>query len=413
MDDNISNLKGPLEGMVVLDLSRILAGPFATQMLGDFGADVIKVERPNQGDDTRQWGPPYSFSQDGKHQQSAYFQSANRNKKSITIDLKNPRGVALIKELVKRADVLVENYKVGDLSQYGLGYEELAKLNPKLVFCSISGFGQSGPYAANPGYDFIIQAMGGLMSITGSAAEGDTPQPTKTGVAVADLFTGLYAANAVLAAVLHAQRTGEGQHIDLALLDCQMAMLANQGLNHLVSGATPRPMGNAHPNIVPYETLSTKDGTIAVAVGNDSQFRTFCKALGVAAIEQNPQYKTNALRVENREDLIKKINATTRKLSSEALLELLTHARVPCGAVRTIDEVFADPHVEARQMIVEQTSAEGLTQRTIGNPVKFSKTSVTYRKPPPQLGIDTHEILERVLNLSADEIHKLVKDRVI
>ncbi len=394
--------KGPLANVRVLDLTRILAGPTATQILGDLGADVIKVERPGAGDDTRGWGPPYLVDAAGRETgESAYFLSANRNKRSVTIDLGQPEGCALVRRLAARCDVLVENFKVGDMARFGLGWPELHAALPGLVYCSISGFGQTGPYAAQAGYDFLIQGLGGIMSITGAA---DGP-PMKVGVAVADIVCGLYAATAVLAALRHRDATGRGQLIDLALLDTQVAWLANQAMNYLIGGETPGRMGNAHPNIVPYQSFPTADGTIIVAVGNDAQFARFAAALQAAEWAGDRRFARNADRVRNRAVLVPLIEARLAMRTSAHWLAALAAAAVPAGPVNDIAQVFADPQVRHRGMAVTlphpATGPGGVPQ--VADPIRLSETPVTYRRPPPRLGEQTEEVLREVLDLNAAE----------
>ncbi|MBL8661137.1 MAG: CoA transferase [Rhodospirillales bacterium] len=403
---------GPLDGIRILDLTRVLAGPVATQLLGDLGADVVKVERPGAGDDTRAWGPPYLKSADGDEPgESAYYLSCNRNKRSLTIDLAKPAGRDLVRALAAQADVLIENFKVGDMARYGLAYRDLAPALPGLVYCSISGFGQTGPYAAQPGYDFMVQGLGGVMSITG---EPDGA-PMKVGVAVADVVCGLYAATAILAALRHrdgVRRRGEaggGQHIDLGLLDTQVAWLVNQGMNYLVSGQPPQRLGNAHPNIVPYQVFAAADGYIIVAVGNDGQFRRLMSALGAPGLADDPAYATNAARVRQREALVPILEALIRSKPAGHWLETLTAQGVPCGPVNAIDQVFADPQVRAREMRITMhhpRAADGEVA-LIGNPIRLSASPVIYRRPPPTLGEHTEAALADWLALSTDEIARL------
>lgn len=402
---------GPLAGLRVLDLSRILAGPCATQLLGDLGADVIKVERPGTGDDTRGWGPPFLKNAEGADTtESAYYLSTNRNKRSVTIDLGNPEGQALVRRLAGGADVVVENYKVGQMALWGLGYDDLSRDAPGLVYCSISGFGQTGPYAPRPGYDFLIQGMGGLMSITG---EADGP-PVKVGVAVSDIVCGLYAAVAVLGALRHRDATGQGQHIDLGLLDTQVAWLMNQGLNYLTSGTAPGRLGNAHPNIVPYQAFEASDGYIILAVGNDAQFRRFCAFAGKPGLAEDPRFATNRERVRNRETLVVVIAPLMREHPVRHWLDGLEAVNVPCGPVNSLDQVFADPQVIHRNMEIamKHPLANG-DVRLIGNPIKLSETPVTYRHPPPLLGEHTDAVLEEVLGLSPEERNRLRAAKVI
>ncbi|MFX4223853.1 MAG: CaiB/BaiF CoA transferase family protein [Thalassobaculum sp.] len=393
----------PLDGVRIFDLTRILAGPTATQLLGDLGADVIKVERPGQGDDTRKWGPPYVKGPDGEDTtESAYYLCANRSKRSITIDLASPDGIALAKKLIAECDVLVENFKVGSLAKLGLGYEQLKDEFPGLVYCSVTGFGQTGPYAERAGYDFLAQGMGGIMSITGTPGV----EPVKVGVGIADVMTGMYAATNILAALRHRDRTGEGQHIDVCLLDSQVAWLVNEGTNYLVSGEVPQPMGNEHPNIVPYKVFPTADGHVILACGNDRQFQGWCDVAGAEELKTNPDYATNPLRLKNRVALYAAMPAYMMTKTTDAWVASLEAAKVPCGPVNTIDRAFADPQVQARGMRIDlphPLAGEG-TVPLIANPVKLSATPVRYRHAPPTLGQHTDEVLAEILGLSEDEI---------
>ncbi len=399
-----TRLKGALQGIRVLDLSRILAGPWATQMLADFGADVIKIERPDCGDDTRTWGPPFiKDSQGNETDDAAYFHAANRGKRSLAIDITSHEGQQIIRNLVTQCDVVVENYKVGGLKKYGLDYENLYAINPKLVYCSITGFGQSGPYKDRAGYDFMIQAMGGLMSVTGEPAG----HPMKAGVAQVDVMTGLYACNAIQAALFHRERHGEGQYIDLALLDVQVATLANQAMNYLASNEPPTRLGNAHPNIVPYQAFATTDGFIILAIGNDSQFTHFCKLAGQADLASDPDFSTNQNRVINREKLIPLIEQIMNKHSEEWWLENLSTRGIPCGPINTIDQVFADPQVLHREMQVSLKHPKAGTSPSVANPIKFSETPVNYHLAPPTLGQHSAQILSELLDLPADKIEEL------
>ncbi|WP_339933634.1 CaiB/BaiF CoA-transferase family protein [uncultured Brevundimonas sp.] len=385
---------GPLSGVRVLDLSRVLAGPWATQTLADLGAEVIKIERPGVGDDTRAWGPPFTTKADGTPGDAAYFLCTNRGKKSVTVDIATPEGAATIRELAKTCDVVVENFKTGGLKKYGLDHAALTALNPRLVYCSITGFGQDGPDAHRAGYDYMIQAMGGLMSVTGQADGAPGAEPMKVGVAVADLFTGLYASNAILAALLHARATGEGQHIDIALFDVQAAMLANQATNFFVSGKVPTRMGNAHPNLAPYQPFPCTDGMVVIAVGNDGQFRALGKALGAPELGADPRFLTNALRIEHRAVLSAEVSALTAALSMADLMAALETGGVPCGPVNTVDQVFAEPQAVHRGLVVEQARADlDGPVRTVASPIRMSKTPVIYDRPPPALGQDTDEVL--------------------
>jgi glutaryl-CoA transferase len=405
---------GPLAGTFVLDLSRVLAGPWATQVLADLGAEVIKVERPGAGDDTRSWGPPFTTKADGSPGDAAYFLAANRNKKSVTVDMARPEGAELLRRLAAKADVVVENFKTGGLKKYGLDYAALHAINPALVYCSITGFGQDGPYAGRAGYDYMIQAMGGLMSITGQADGSPGAEPMKVGVAVADLFTGLYASNAILAALLHARATGQGQHVDMALFDVQAAMLANQATNYFVSGAAPTRMGNAHPNLAPYQPFPTADGAIVVAVGNDGQFRALCAALGCGEAAADPRFLTNALRVQHRAELTAILAARTVGRTTDGWMAALEAAGVPCGPINTIDRVFAEPQAIARGLVVEQSreDLEGPV-RTVASPIRLSQTPAAYRSAPPALGQHTREVLAEALGLDAATLDRLSGEGVI
>ena len=403
-------IKGALQGIRVLDLSRILAGPWATQMLADFGADVIKIERPDCGDDTRTWGPPFIKDSQGKEtDDAAYFHAANRGKRSLALDITSNEGQQIIRSLVAQCDVVVENYKVGGLKKYGLDYESLHAINPKLVYCSITGFGQSGPYKDRAGYDFMIQAMGGLMSVTG---EPDG-HPMKVGVAQVDVMTGLYACNAIQAALFYREQQGEGQHIDLGLLDVQVATLANQAMNYLASDEPPTRLGNAHPNIVPYQAFATTNGFIILAIGNDSQFTNFCQLAGQADLAGHPDFSTNQNRVINREKLIPLIEQMMNKHNDEWWLENLSAKGIPCGPINTIDQVFADPQVRYRGMQVNLKHSKAGTSPSVANPIKFSETPVNYHLAPPTLGQHSSQILSELLGLPADKIDGLKSRGII
>lgn len=373
-------MAGPLSHIKVLDLSRVLAGPWSTQMLGDMGADVIKIEKPGSGDDTRKWGPPFIENPDGSPGDAGYYLCTNRNKTSLAIDITTKEGQAELHHLAKDSDIVVENYRVGGLKKYGLDYDSLAKINPGLIYCSITGFGQTGPYAARPGYDFLIQAMGGLMSITG---EPEGP-PEKVGVAIADLMTGMYATIGILGALAHRDRTGEGQYIDLALLDCQIAMLANQSMNYMVGGKIPERLGNAHPNIVPYQVFDTQDGHLILAVGNDGQFGRFAELAG-KDWATDERFASNEGRVINRETLTPQINEIMKGRTTAQWIEVLEEHNVPCGPVNTIEEALNDPQVIHRGMRREMVRADGTKIPTIANPINFSKTPVGYKKAAPEL----------------------------
>ncbi len=404
---------GPLKGIRVLDLSRILAGPTCTQLLGDMGAEIIKVERPNAGDDTRKWGPPYVKDAEGNDtSESAYYLCANRNKRSLSINITQPEGQALVKKLAAKCDVLVENFKVGGLAKYGLAYDDLKNDFPDLIYCSISGFGQTGPYAHRAGYDFMIQAMGGIMSITGPE-DGD---PYKVGLGIADVMCGMYASNAILAALYHRDTTGgQGQYIDLSLLDTQVAWLINNGLNYLTSREIPQRHGNAHPNIVPYEVFPSSDGFIALAVGNDAQFKVFCTIAGSPDLADDARYTTNSLRVKNRKILIPLIRELTQQKARDTWLEELALAGVPAGPVNRIDQVFDDPQIKHRQMeLTMPYSHSGSGEVSlIANPIQFSETPVSYRHAPPTLGEHNQEILSEWLDLCEQEIEQLRSNHII
>jgi crotonobetainyl-CoA:carnitine CoA-transferase CaiB-like acyl-CoA transferase len=404
-----------LTGIRILDLSRVLAGPWCTQTLADLGADVIKIERPGTGDDTRTWGPPFLKDREGKDShEAAYYLGTNRNKRSVTCDIAQPAGQELIRELVKHCDVFVENFKVGDMARYGLDYASMKALNPKLVYCSVTGFGQTGPYRERAGYDYAIQGMGGLMSVTGER-DDLSGGPQKVGVAVADLFTGMYATVAILAALRHAERTGEGQHVDMALLDTQVAMLANLGANYLVSGQVPGRAGNAHQNIVPYqvfEVAPAADGPkdhLILAVGNDGQFAKFCEVAGRAELSADPRFARNKDRVKNRQVLVPMLETVMKTRPKAQWLAALEAAKVPCGAINNLAEVFADPHVAQRGMVNEwdHPLKEGL--RLVASPMKLSATPVRTELPPPLLGQHTDEVLRGLLQCNDDRLQQLRK----
>ena len=402
-----TNTAQPLAGIRVLDLSRVLAGPWCTQTLADLGADVIKIERPGSGDDTRAWGPPFlADGAGGEGSESAYYLCANRNKRSLAVDIATPEGQALLRRLALRCDVLVENFKVGDLRRYGLDAATLHAADPRLVYCSITGFGQDGPYASRAGYDFAIQGRGGLMSVTGERDGLPSAGPQKVGVAVTDLFTGMYATVAILAALRHRDATGEGQAIDLALLDTQVAMLANLGSNYLASGQVPQRMGNGHPNIVPYQVFEAADGHLVLAVGNDSQFARFCAVAGCEALAEDVRFASNAARVRNREALVPLLAGRFLLRGRQEWLALLEAAGIPCGPVNDIADVFADPQVRARGMTVTVPHPHADALRLVASPLKFSATPVQYRHAPPLLGQQTDELLLE-LGVEADEIARL------
>jgi len=405
---------GALSHLRVLDLTRILAGPWASQLLADLGADVIKVERPGEGDDTRHWGPPFARDAAGADSDTAaYFLCANRNKRSIAIDLQAAAGQQLVRDLAMRSDVLIENYKVGGLAAYGLDWPSLQAVNPRLVYCSITGFGQTGPYAARAGYDFLIQGLGGLMSLTGRPDGEPGAGPMKVGVALTDVMTGLYASNAILAALAHRDRTGEGQHIDLALLDVQVAALANQALNQLVTGVPPQRLGNAHPSIVPYQDFPSADGHLILAIGNDGQFARFCAEAGHPALASDERYATNAQRVRHRATLIPELARITATRTTRQWIEALERCGVPCGPINTLADVFADPQVRARGLRVEMSHDALGRVPQVANPIRLSATPVDYRRAPPALGEHTDEILAEVLGLDAARVAQLRCDGVV
>jgi crotonobetainyl-CoA:carnitine CoA-transferase CaiB-like acyl-CoA transferase len=379
----------PLSGIRVIELARILAGPWAGQLLADLGADVIKVENPDGGDDTRKWGPPFVMSHDGENLSAAYYHSTNRGKRSVAIDFSQPEGAETLRKLIATADVLIENFKLGGLKKYGLDYDSVRKINPRLVYCSITGFGQDGPYAPRAGYDFIIQGIGGLMSITGEAGR----EPQKVGVAVSDIFTGLYSVIAIQAALRHAEKTGEGQHIDMALLDTQVSVLGNQNLNYLVSGKAPVQMGNAHMNIAPYEVLPVRDGYMILAVGNDGQFQRFCKVVGLEHLAVDPDFSTNPARVTNRARLREAIIAALAGWDRDPLLVELEKAAVPASPINDIAQMFADPQVVARGMRIDLDDGHGNTLPSVRAPMLMSATPLHYDRPSPRLGEHTDEIL--------------------
>lgn len=397
--------QGALSGLRVLDLSRVLAGPWASQLLADLGADVVKVERPGAGDDTRAWGPPWLDDIDGKPTgESAYYLSANRNKRSVTIDMAQADGQALIRQLAGKADIVIENFKVGGLARYGLDYASLSAINPRLIYCSITGFGQTGPYAARAGYDFLIQGMGGLMSLTGRPDGSPGEGPMKVGVALTDVMTGLYSTVAVLAALAHRERSGRGQHIDLALLDVQIASLANQAANYLVGGDVPRRMGNAHPNIVPYQDFPTADGYMIIAVGNDSQFASLCEAIDRPQWARDARFRTNPQRVKHRDELVESLRGITLTRTTAQWVSMLEARGVPCGPINRMDQVFADPHVQARAMRLEMSHPVAGKVPLVANPIRMSETPVQYRHAPPTLGEHTEAVLGEWLALDAPQL---------
>lgn len=399
----------PLANIRVLDLTRVLAGPWCTQNLADLGADVIKVERPGSGDDTRGWGPPYLKDQQGAETtEAAYYLSANRNKRSLALDFTSEAGREVILALVAKADIVVENYKVGGLKKYGLDYDSLKQINPRLIYCSITGFGQTGPYATRPGYDYIIQGMGGLMSITGEHDDLPGGGPQKAGVAVSDLMTGMYASVAILAALNERHTSGLGQYIDMALLDCQVAMLANQNLNYMTSGQAPKRAGNAHQNLVPYQVFEVEDGHLILAVGNDTQFASFCRLINMPELAQDDRYQKNAGRVVNRDTLIPLLVTVMKTRKRDAWLADLEANNIPAGPINTIDQVYADPQVVARQMKLQLPHPAAGTMPMTASPMRFSDTPIQYRNAPPMLGQHSEDILRQELGWSNEQIAALL-----
>ncbi|KND16765.1 CoA-transferase [Enhydrobacter aerosaccus] len=398
-----------LKGIRVLDLSRVLAGPWCSQMLGDLGAEVIKIERPKTGDDTRTWGPPWMKDDEGEQtKESAYYQSANRNKLSVAVDISKPEGQLLLKELVKQSDVLIENYKTGSLEKYGLDYQSLKKINPRLVYCSITGFGQTGPRAQEPGYDFIVQGMAGLMSITGERDDLVGGGPQKVGIAVADLFTGMYSAVAILAALLNRENhTGEGQYIDMALLDVQVAVLASQGMNYLASNIVPKRYGNAHVNIVPYQVFSARDQDFIIACGNDSQFLALCKAIGLPDLPFDSRFIKNSDRVQNRDALDQILSKHFLTDNAKKWVDVINQSQVPVGLINNVKQAFEEPQVIARDMLVSISHPLKEKLKVIGSPIKMSDTPVQYHKAPPLLGEDTDKVLRKII--SEEQLDQLKK----
>jgi len=407
-------MAGPLSHIRVLDLSRVLAGPWAGQNLADLGAEVIKVERPKSGDDSRAFGPPWLKDRNGNDtRESAYFASANRGKKSLTVNLSKPGGQNLVRELAARSDVLLENYKHGDLARYGLGYEDLGKINPRLIYCSVTGFGQTGPYRERPGYDFMIQGMGGLMSITGERDDLPGGGPQRVGVPIVDIMTGMYATIAVCAALANRERTGKGQLLDLALLDTQVAFLANQGMNYLATGEVPGRLGNAHPNIVPYQTFKTKDGDIILACGNDNLFTKFCEVGDCVHLAQDARFATNGKRVENRAALVPLLQEIFSRRTTREWVEALEGAGVPNGPINNLKQVFDEPQVVARGMKIDVEHASAGKVPLMASPMRFSETPLEFKLPPPTLGQHTGEILQGVLGLDDAAIARLRDDGIV
>ena len=401
-------MAGPLTGIRVLDLSRVLAAPWAGQNLADLGAEVIKIERPKVGDDSRAFGPPWIKDARGRDtKDSAYFTSANRGKKSVTVNLAQPEGQALVRELAAKSDVLLENYKYGDLARYGLGYEDLRQVNPRLIYCSVTGFGHTGPYRERPGYDFMIQGMGGMMSVTGEPDGAPGGGPQRAGVPIADIITGMYASIAVCAALAHRAQSGKGQHLDLALLDSQIALLAYQNTNYFATGKPPGRIGNLHPNIVPYQPFRASDGDVILACGNDNLYRKFCEAAGCAELAADARFATNGKRVENRVELTRLLGEMFRRRTKREWVELLEAAGVPNGPINDIAQVFAEPQVKARGVKVEVAHPVAGMLPMVASPMRFSATPLEHRMPPPLLGEHTEAVLKEVLGKDAGEIGRL------
>jgi crotonobetainyl-CoA:carnitine CoA-transferase CaiB-like acyl-CoA transferase len=401
-------MSGALSHIRVLDLSRVLAGPWAGQILADLGAEVVKVERPGTGDDTRHWGPPFLQNQQGENTtEAAYYLAANRNKQSLTLDFTQAEGQRIVRELAAKSDILIENFKVGGLAAYGLDYASLKALNPRLIYCSITGFGQDGPYAKRAGYDFMIQGLGGLMSLTGRPEGEAGAGPVKVGVALTDILTGLYSTAAMLAALASREQTGNGQHIDMALLDVQVACLANQAMNYLTTGTPPRRLGNAHPNIVPYQDFPTADGDFILTVGNDGQFRKFCEVAGLTALADDPRFSTNKARVANRTELIPLIRQATVFKTTSEWVTALEKAGVPCGPINDLQQMFADPQVLARGLRIDLPHPLGGSVPQVASPIRLSETPVQYRNAPPLLGEHTEQVLQQWLGMSTEQIAAL------
>ncbi len=407
-------MAGPLSHIRVLDLTRVLAGPWCGQNLADLGAEVTKVERPGKGDDSRAFGPPWIKDAAGNDTaEAAYFVCANRGKQSVTLDLSKPEAQQIVRRLAAQSDVLLENYKVGDLARYGLGYEDLSKENPGLIYCSITGFGQTGPYRDRPGYDFMAQGMGGLMSVTGERDDLPGGGPQRVGVPIVDIMTGMYASIAVCAAIAHRAVTGKGQYIDMALLDTQVAFLSNQGMNYLATGEAPVRLGNTHPNIVPYQTFRTSDGAIILACGNDNLFRKFCEVAGCAELATDARFATNGKRVENRTVLTETLDAVFAKRSTKEWVSALEGAGVPNGPINDLKQVFEEPQVVARGMRIEVPHPTAGKVPMVASPMRFSATPITYEVPPPTLGQHTAEVLAKRLSMSAEDIERLRRDGIV
>jgi glutaryl-CoA transferase len=407
-------MAGPLAHIRVLDLSRVLAGPWAGQNMADLGAEVIKVERPGSGDDSRAFGPPWVKDREGRDtKDSAYYTSANRGKKSVTLNIARPEGQKIVRELAKISDVLIENYKYGDLARYSLGYDDLAKINPRLIYCSVTGFGHTGPYRERPGYDFMIQGMGGMMSVTGEPDDAPGGGPQRAGVPVADIITGMYASIAICAALAHRAETGAGQHLDLALLDSQIALLAYQNTNYFSTGKPPARIGNLHPNIVPYQPFRTQDGSVILACGNDNLYRRFCEAAGCRELADDPRFATNGKRVENRAEMTRLLAQVFARRTTREWVELLDAAGVPNGPINDVAQVFEEPQVKARGVKIELEHPVAGKLPLVASPMRFSATPVEHRLAPPVLGQHTEEVLRGLLRFSDADIARLRSDGVI
>ncbi len=407
-------MPGHLSHLRVLDLSRILAGPWASQTLADLGAEVIKIERPGRGDDTRAWGPPFLQDEAGRDTpETAYFLCANRGKKSLTLDIACPEGAEIVRQLAARSDVLIENYKTGDLRRYGLAYADLKAVNPDLVYCSITGFGQDGPFSAQAGYDFMIQGTGGLMSVTGEPDHLPGGGPKKVGVPVADLMTGMYATVAILAALARRDRGGGGEYIDMSLLDCQVAMLSNLGQNYLISGNVPPRWGNAHPNVVPYQAFPTSDGHLILAIGNDNQFAKFCQASGEPQLAQDARFRSNTDRINNRAHIVAEVTRIIATRGTRQWLDLLGPLGVPCGPINNLEQTLAHPQVQHREMQMRMPHPSSGTVPLIANPIRFTEQPIEYQRPPPLLGQHNNEVLGELLGMPADLIAQLRDKHVI
>ena len=404
-------IKQPLEDINILDLTRVLAGPTSTQILGDLGANIIKIERPLSGDDSRNLGPPYLDKNLKKPMESSYFLSVNRNKNSVELDFTKKEGQELAKKLIKKCDVLVENFRAGNLKQYGLDYKSIKKINPEIIYCSITGFGQNGPYSKRGGYDYLVQAMGGIMSITGEK-KGN---PTKIGVGVSDIITGLYSTIGILSALRFKEVTGKGQHLDISLMDSQVSWLSYVAQNYLISGEIPKRIGNDHPSIVPYQTVKAKDGLMVLAIANDRQFKEFCEYAKISNLINDPKFKTNSSRVKNRCDLNKIINKIIKKKTIKQWVEGLVKVNVPCGPINNIQQVFEDKQVKSRKMVISMKHSKSKNKKIklIANPINFSESKIQYKKPPPKLGQDTISVLKKFLKLGSKDLLDLKKKKII